>query len=95
MVDEVLVDVHADAGGAGALEEADDFAGAAAYLDYYVVGVFVAGIDDATAGVVVEVVEDGVLVADGVFPGVDGEVLPELGFVVETSGADRGVRSHG
>jgi hypothetical protein len=88
VIDEIFVDVNSDAGGTGTLEEADDLAGAAAYLDDDIVGVFVAGIDDTTTGIVVEVVEDRVLVADRVFPGVNGEVLPELSFVVETFGAE-------
>mmetsp|Transcript_11478 Transcript_11478/g.28272 ORF Transcript_11478/g.28272 Transcript_11478/m.28272 type:complete len:453 (+) Transcript_11478:865-2223(+) len=94
VVDEVLVDVHADAGRAGSLEEADDLAGAAAHLDHDVVGVTVARLDDAAAGVVVQIVEDRVLVANGVLPGVDGEVLPELGLVVEGAGAEGRVGSH-
>mmetsp|Transcript_11342 Transcript_11342/g.22694 ORF Transcript_11342/g.22694 Transcript_11342/m.22694 type:complete len:388 (+) Transcript_11342:305-1468(+) len=80
--DEVGVDVHADAGLAGALQVADDLAGAAAHFHDDVVAVLLAGLEEAAAGVDVEVVEDGLLAHDGVFPGVDGELGPQLRFVV-------------
>mmetsp|Transcript_366 Transcript_366/g.766 ORF Transcript_366/g.766 Transcript_366/m.766 type:complete len:204 (-) Transcript_366:65-676(-) len=94
VVDKIFVDVYSDARRACSFEETNHFAGAAADLDHNVVGVLVAGLDNTTARVMVEVVEDGVLVADGVFPRVDCEVCPELGFVVEVIDADGCVGRH-
>mmetsp|Transcript_24363 Transcript_24363/g.57925 ORF Transcript_24363/g.57925 Transcript_24363/m.57925 type:complete len:233 (+) Transcript_24363:2949-3647(+) len=86
VADEVVIDVDADSVRASPVEETDDLTGAAPDLDHDIVRMGAARVDDAAAGVLVEVVKHRVLIPDGVLPRVDGQVLPQLGLVVVVLG---------
>jgi hypothetical protein len=80
--DEIRVNVHTDTRGFQFVEVSDDFSSTASDFDDNVIAVLLAGFDDAAAGVDVKVVEDRIFVHDGVLPGIDGEIFPQLSFIV-------------